>query len=98
MVDPTTPRPTATKGRAIDRLRADGADDNAAAIALEVAARLRARPAARPVVIAQFDAEEPPFFHAPAMGSTRFHDPPSARSPRTPHPDWSRRSTATWVT
>ncbi|TVR93581.1 MAG: M28 family peptidase [Trueperaceae bacterium] len=52
-----------------------GADDNAAAvaIALEVAARLRERPAARPAVIAQFDAEEPPSFHTPAMGSTYFH-------------------------
>ena len=59
-----------------------GADDNAAAIAiaLEVAARLRAHPAARPVVIAQFDAEEPPHFHRPAMGSTHFHDH-QARSP-----------------
>jgi hypothetical protein len=52
-----------------------GADDNAAAvaIALEVAARLRAAPAARDVVVALFDAEEPPFFHSPAMGSVRFH-------------------------
>ena len=52
-----------------------GADDNAAAVAivLEVAARLNQRPAARPVVIAQFDAEEPPYFHSPAMGSTYFH-------------------------
>jgi hypothetical protein len=51
-----------------------GADDNAAAIAiaLEVARRLAAAPAPRPVVIAHFDAEEPPFFHSTAMGSTRF--------------------------
>jgi hypothetical protein len=51
-----------------------GADDNAAAIAiaLEVAVRLARHPAARPVVIAHFDAEEPPFFHSTAMGSTRF--------------------------
>lgn len=51
-----------------------GADDNAAAIAiaLEVAGRLARAPAARPVVIAHFDAEEPPFFHSTAMGSTRF--------------------------
>ena len=43
-----------------------GADDNAAAIAitLEVARRLTRQPAARPVLIAQFDAEEPPYFHA----------------------------------
>jgi hypothetical protein len=51
-----------------------GADDNAAAIAiaLEVARRLVEVPAARPVVIAHFDAEEPPYFHTTAMGSTRF--------------------------
>jgi hypothetical protein len=51
-----------------------GADDNAAAIAiaLEVAARLVERPAARPVVIAHFDAEEPPYFHSRAMGSVQF--------------------------
>ena len=54
-----------------------GADDNAAAvaIALEVGARLRADPPARDVVVALFDAEEPPYFHSAAMGSTRFlHD------------------------
>lgn len=52
-----------------------GADDNAAAvaIALEVAGRLVADPAERDVVIALFDAEEPPFFHSPAMGSTWFY-------------------------
>lgn len=51
-----------------------GADDNAAAVAivLEVAGRLIARPAARPVLIAHFDAEEPPYFHTTSMGSTRF--------------------------
>lgn len=51
-----------------------GADDNAAsiAIALEVARRLVQRPAARPVVLASFDAEEPPYFHTSQMGSTRF--------------------------
>jgi len=53
-----------------------GADDNAAAIAiaLEVAQRLVERPAARPVVIAQFDAEEPPYFHSRVMGSTSFRE------------------------
>ena len=53
-----------------------GADDNATAIAiaLEVARRLVERPAARPVVIAQFDAEEPPYFHSRVMGSTYFHE------------------------
>jgi len=51
-----------------------GADDNAAAIAvmLEVAARWSAAPGARPLVVASFDAEEPPYFHTPAMGSTHF--------------------------
>ena len=51
-----------------------GADDNAAAvaIALEAARRLVARPAERDVVIALFDAEEPPYFHTYLMGSTRF--------------------------
>jgi hypothetical protein len=53
-----------------------GADDNAAAvaIALEVARRLLADPSERDVLVALFDAEEPPFFHAPAMGSTRFFE------------------------
>ena len=52
-----------------------GADDNAAAvaIALEVGARLRARPAERDVLVALFDAEEPPFFLTPLMGSTHFY-------------------------
>lgn len=51
-----------------------GADDNAASVAVvfEVAARLVRNPAARPVVIAIFDAEEPPYFHTRLMGSTRF--------------------------
>lgn len=51
-----------------------GADDNAAAIAiaLEVMRRLVADPAARPVLLVSFDAEEPPYFHSPLMGSTRF--------------------------
>ncbi|MDZ7801776.1 MAG: M28 family peptidase [Trueperaceae bacterium] len=53
-----------------------GADDNAAAvaIALEVAARLVAEPAARDVVIALFDAEEPPFFQTERMGSVHFYE------------------------
>lgn len=52
-----------------------GADDNAAAvaIALEVALRLRREPAARDALIALFDAEEPPYFHSPTMGSSWFH-------------------------
>lgn len=51
-----------------------GADDNAAAvaIALAVAERLTANAADRDVVVALFDAEEPPWFHTPSMGSTWF--------------------------
>jgi hypothetical protein len=51
-----------------------GADDNAASLAIiaEVAARLARRPASRPVVVVAFDAEEPPYFHGPGMGSARF--------------------------
>lgn len=51
-----------------------GADDNAASVAvvLEVAARLVAEPLRRPVVVAIFDAEEPPYFHSHSMGSSRF--------------------------
>ncbi len=53
-----------------------GADDNAAAvaIALEVAARLKETPAERSVIIALFDAEEPPYFHSEEMGSTWFYN------------------------
>ncbi len=52
------------------------ADDNAAAVAIALAAarELIATPAARTVVIALFDAEEPPHFHATSMGSTRFYE------------------------
>lgn len=51
-----------------------GADDNAASLAVvaEVAARLARRPASRPVIVVAFDAEEPPYFHGPGMGSVRF--------------------------
>lgn len=52
-----------------------GADDNAAAVAIlvEVAARLAAdRSDGRGVVIAAFDAEEPPWFVGEAMGSEFF--------------------------
>jgi hypothetical protein len=61
-----------------------GADDNAAAIAivLEVAARLMERPASRSVVVAHFDAEEPPYFHGPSMGSIRFV---ADQMPQRPH-------------
>jgi hypothetical protein len=52
-----------------------GADDNAAAvaIALELAAKLRAEPTARSVVIALFDGEEPPYSFSPAMGSIHWY-------------------------
>ena len=52
-----------------------GADDNAAAIAiaLAIAAKLRAEPAARSVVIALFDGEEPPYSFSPAMGSIHWY-------------------------
>lgn len=50
------------------------ADDNAAAVAivLTVAEQLRATTRERDIVIAIFDAEEPPYFQTPAMGSVRF--------------------------
>jgi Zn-dependent M28 family amino/carboxypeptidase len=59
-----------------------GADDNAAAVAIlvEVAARLAAsRPDGRGVLIAAFDAEEPPWFLGESMGSEHF-----ARHPTVP--------------
>ena len=52
-----------------------GADDNAAAVAIvvEVAAQLAARrPDGRGVIIAAFDAEEPPWFTTGGMGSEHF--------------------------
>lgn len=50
------------------------ADDNAAAVAitLSAASALRAVPRERDVVIALFDAEEPPYFLGEDMGSVRF--------------------------
>jgi hypothetical protein len=57
-----------------------GADDNAAAVAIlvEVAQSLaHARPAGRGVVFAAFDAEEPPHFSTPAMGSMHFVSEPT---------------------
>jgi len=52
------------------------ADDNATAVAVVLAAAqaLVDAPAARDVVIAILDAEEPPFFLTPAMGSIRFYE------------------------
>ena len=56
-----------------------GADDNAAAVAvvLTVAERLKNMRLDRSVVIALFDAEEPPYFLTPAMGSQWFVDHPT---------------------
>ena len=56
-----------------------GADDNAAgvAVALEVASQLRGRDLDRSVIIALFDAEEPPYFLGPTMGSQWFVDHPT---------------------
>ncbi len=56
-----------------------GADDNAAgvAITLEVARRLVDIEMDRRVVIALFDAEEPPYFLSPEMGSQWFVDHPT---------------------
>ena len=55
-------------------IAAPSADDNAAAVAIALAAAeiLKATERARDVVIALFDAEEPPYFLGPAMGSIRF--------------------------
>lgn len=53
-----------------------GADDNASAIAiaLAMAAPLRERALHRDVVFAFFDAEEPPHFLGPSMGSIHYYD------------------------
>lgn len=53
-----------------------GADDNASAIAIALASAplLRARALRRSVIYAFFDAEEPPHFHTPMMGSTYFYE------------------------
>ena len=57
-----------------------GADDNAAAVAivLDVASRLSRLSLDRDVMIAFFDAEEPPYFLTRSMGSQRFVDHPVA--------------------
>jgi hypothetical protein len=56
-----------------------GADDNAAAVAivLNVAQRLQDMDLDRSVIIALFDAEEPPYFMTPDMGSQWFVDHPT---------------------
>jgi Zn-dependent M28 family amino/carboxypeptidase len=55
-------------------IAAPSANDNAAAVAvmLAVAERLQEYPPERDVIIAAFDAEEPPYFLTPDMGSARF--------------------------
>jgi hypothetical protein len=63
-------------------LDASSADDNAAAVAIALAAAERwlAAPPARDVIVALFDAEEAPFYWTDDMGSVRFyhdHRPPA---------------------
>lgn len=55
-------------------IEAPCADDNAAAVAIALAAgsHFLSHPAERGVVIALFDAEEPPFYRSRTMGSIRF--------------------------
>lgn len=53
------------------------ADDNAAAVAIALQASSILRKAAtleRDLIVAIFDAEEPPYFHTEAMGSNRFYE------------------------
>lgn len=63
-------------GAHYDTVNTPGADDNAAAVAIALGAahRVQQRPPARDIIVALFDAEEPPFFQSPAMGSTRFFE------------------------
>lgn len=68
--------PLARGGGAIYR----GADDNAAAVAIlvEVATRLaEKRPRGRGVIVAAFDAEEPPYYMTESMGSEFYARHPS---------------------
>lgn len=57
-------------------IEAPSADDNAAGVAvmLQVAERIAASPLERDVIVVAFDAEEPPYFLGPDMGSRRFVD------------------------
>lgn len=52
------------------------ADDNATSVAmnLAIAEMVMEQPLERDLIIALFDAEEPPYFLTEKMGSTRFHD------------------------
>ncbi|MDC0721248.1 M28 family metallopeptidase [Nannocystis bainbridge] len=58
----------------VDGVVHPGADDNASgvAVALAVVRRLAADPPARSVLLAAFDAEEPPDYRTPSMGSDYF--------------------------
>ena len=53
-----------------------GADDNASSVCLllRLIKLLKDKPLARDLVFAFFDAEEPPYFLQPAMGSIRFYE------------------------
>lgn len=66
-------------GRAMPPEAYWGADDNAAAVAavLELADHLSSNPPARPVILAFFDGEEPPFFLTEGMGSMRYAADPT---------------------
>lgn len=57
-------------------LDAPCADDNATSVALNlaIAEAFVGSPLERDLIIAFFDAEEPPFFRGPSMGSTRFFE------------------------
>ena len=52
------------------------ADDNATSVALNlaIAERVMAKPLERDLIIALYDAEEPPYFLTDSMGSTRFYE------------------------
>ena len=53
------------------------ADDNAAAVAIALQASSIVQKAAtleRDLIVAIFDAEEPPYFHSESMGSNRFYE------------------------
>ncbi len=52
------------------------ADDNATSVVLNlaIAERVMAEPLERDLIIALYDAEEPPYFLTPQMGSTRFFE------------------------
>lgn len=73
---PSTRRPILIGAHYDSVIDAPCSDDNATAVAvaLAVAESLVKRPVECDVVIALFDAEEPPWFQGPLMGSTRFYE------------------------